>query len=186
MNITFSPFPELKTERLLLRRLTMQDTYDLMWLRSDDRVNQYLERGKSMSIQEATKFVATIDRNLEEGKSGYWVICLPESRTLIGTICLWNFEPEKDLVELGYELSPMYQGKGFMHEAAQTIIAYGFDVLQAKIITALTHPLNEPSKKVLERCGFKPDVGHHYVSASEAEGQAVYFLLNEQCVYLLK
>ncbi|MGN6177763.1 MAG: GNAT family N-acetyltransferase, partial [Mucilaginibacter sp.] len=92
MNIAFSPFPELKTERLLLRRLIMDDRYELMWLRSDDRVNRYLERGKSMNINEATDFVAKIDKNLEEDTSGYWVICLAENRTLIGTICLWHFE----------------------------------------------------------------------------------------------
>jgi ribosomal-protein-alanine N-acetyltransferase len=179
LNIAFSPFPELKTERLLLRRLTTDDRYELMRLRSDDRVNQYLDRNKSMNINEATDFVARIDKNLEENISGYWVICLAENRTLIGTICLWNFEPEKDLVELGYELSPMYQGKGIMHEAAKKIIEYAFDTMQAKIMVAITNPYNEPSKKVLERFDFKPDTEYHYVNASEVEGQAVYFLLNE-------
>lgn len=177
MNIAFSPFPELKTERLLLRRLIMDDRYELMWLRSDDRVNRYLERGKSMNINEATDFVAKIDKNLEEDKSGYWVICLAENRTLIGTICLWHFEPEKDQVELGYELSPMYQGKGIMHEAARKIIEYAFDTIRAKIIVAITDPHNEPSKKLLERFDFKQDTKHHYVSTGEAEGQMVYFLL---------
>lgn len=179
MNIAFSPFPELKTERLLLRRLTLDDRYELMWLRSDDRVNRYLERGQSMNINEATDFIAKIDNNLEENRSGYWVICLAENRTLIGTICLWNFEPDKDLVELGYELSPMYQGKGIMREAAKKIIEYAFDTMQAKIMIAITNPHNEPSKNVLERLDFKPDAHHHYVSAGKADGQVVYFLLNE-------
>lgn len=179
MNIAFSPFPELKTERLLLRRLTMDDRYELIRLRSDDRVNQYLERNKSMNINEATDFVAKIDKNLEEDKSGYWVICLAENRTLIGTICLWHFEPEKALVELGYELSPMYQGKGIMHEAAKAIIEYAFDTMQAKVMVAITNPYNEPSRRVLERLDFKQDVAHYYVGAGEADGQVVYFLLNE-------
>jgi len=179
VNIAFSPFPELKTERLLLRRLTLDDRYELMRLRSDDRVNRYLERDKSMNINEATDFVAKIDKNLEENKSGYWVIGLAENRTLIGTICLWHFEPEKDLVELGYELSPMYQGKGIMREAAKKIIEYAFDTMQAKIMVAITDPHNEPSKNLLERCEFKHDTGYNYVSASEVEGQSVYFLLND-------
>lgn len=178
MNIAFSPFPELHTERLLLRRLTLEDRYELMWLRSDDRVNQYLERGKSTNIDEATEFIAKIDKNLEEVKGGYWVICLPENRLLIGTICLWNFVIEKAQVELGYELSPMYHGKGIMHEAAVKVIEYAFETIQAKVITALTDPRNEPSKKILEKCGFKQDMGHKYVNAEEAEGQSVYFLLN--------
>jgi ribosomal-protein-alanine N-acetyltransferase len=148
-----------------------------MRLRSDDRVNQYLERNKSMNINEATDFVAKIDKNLEENISGYWVICLAENRTLIGTICLWHFEPEKNLVELGYELSPMYQGKGIMHEAAKKIIEYAFDIMQAKVMVAITNPHNQPSKRVLERFDFKPDTDYYYVDASEVEGQAVYFLL---------
>ena len=177
MNIAFSPFPELKTERLLLRKLTLNDRYELMWLRSDERVNQYLGREKSMNINEAATFIDKINKNLEENKGGYWVICLAEDPALIGTICLWNFDLEKDLVELGYELSPMYQGKGIMHEAVGRIIEYAFENMQVKVITALTDPHNESSRKVLEKSGFRRDPGHKYVSAAEADGQAVYFLL---------
>jgi ribosomal-protein-alanine N-acetyltransferase len=148
-----------------------------MWLRSDERVNKYLERGKSMNITGATDFIAKIDQNLAENRSGYWVICLAEDPKLIGTICLWNLKPEKDQVELGYELSPMYQGKGIMHEAVEKIISYAFEVMQAKVIAALIHPHNEPSRKVLERSGFLPDTQHRYVSTADANGEAVYFLL---------
>jgi len=179
LKIAFSPFPELKTERLHLRRLTLNDRYELMWLRSDERVNQYLGRSGSVNINEAMDFIAKIDKTLEEGKGGYWVISLAENPALIGTICLWNFKPEKDLVELGYELSPMYQGKGIMHEAMKKIIEYAFDTMQAKILTALIDPHNVPSRRVLEKCGFKLDVGHHYVTANDAEGQSVYFLLSD-------
>jgi ribosomal-protein-alanine N-acetyltransferase len=175
--IETSPFPELQTARLLLRKLTMDDRYELMWLRSDDRVNQYLERGKSMNIDEASEFVTKIDKNLEDRRSYYWVICLTEGHTLIGTICLWNFEPEKELAELGYELSPMYQGKGIMHEAVAAIIKYGFDIIGLKVITAITHPQNEPSMKLLERSCFRHDINYDHVLKSEAEDQEVYFLL---------
>ncbi len=105
------------------------------------------------------------------------MICFAENRILIGTICLWNFEITKAQVEIGYELSPMYQGKGIMHEAAEKIIEYAFETMQAKTVTALTTPNNIPSKKLLERCGFKADLLHKYVNIEEAEGQAVYFLL---------
>ena len=128
----------------------MDDRYELMWLRSDERVNQYLERNKSVNIDDAIDFIARIEKLLAERKSHYWAIGLKENSTLIGTICLWNFVQEKDMAELGYELSPLYQGKGLMQEAVEEVIEYGFDTIGLKIITALTHPQNEPSIKLLE------------------------------------
>jgi [ribosomal protein S5]-alanine N-acetyltransferase len=180
MEINFNPFPALDTGRLVLRRLTMNDCYELLQLRTNDSVNQYLDRNKSMNMDEATAFVEKINKVIDEQVSVYWVISLKNDPKLIGTICLWNFEPDKDLVELGYELMPAHQGKGIMQEAAERVIGYAFDVLKVKIITAVTHPDNAASVKLLTRNRFKPDKNHTYVSETDAEGLVAYFLLSDK------
>lgn len=43
---------------------------------------------------------------------------------------------------------------GFMNEAINSILIYGFDVLQLSMITAYTHKDNIASKKILLKHGF--------------------------------
>ena len=74
---------------------------------------------------------------------------------MIGSICLWNFSEDQKTAEIGYDLSPDYQGKGIMHESLCRIIEFGFQNLNLEFIEAFTHYKNEPSKKLLENNGFK-------------------------------
>jgi ribosomal-protein-alanine N-acetyltransferase len=57
--------------------------------------------------------------------------------------------------ELGYWLSADYQGKGIIPQAIRQIVAYTFDHLEVTRIFARPFGSNEPSRKVLEKCGFQ-------------------------------
>ena len=61
----FTPFPVLKTERLILRQLISSDDKEIFALRSNDNVNKYLDRKPSKSIDDAKNFI-----NAE--RSGGW------------------------------------------------------------------------------------------------------------------
>ena len=153
----------------------MDDCVQLQQLRSDEKTNQYLDRPKTISIKESEAFVEKIDDFLLNNKSVYWVITLKTDNILIGTICLWNFSVENDIIELGYELSPVHQGKGIMHEAVKKVTAYGFDIIKAKIIIALPRADNINSVNLLKKAHFQLDIHHHY--ATEADGYVTYYLL---------
>lgn len=150
----FTPFPKLDTERLVLRQLTIADAGPIAALRSNAAVNQYLARPKSTSPEEAIQFIDKINLNISNNTALYWVIALKENEVLIGTICLWNFNPEELTAEIGYELLPDFQGKGFMQEALQAVINYGCHTLQLKTITAYTLTENKASIKLLEKNNF--------------------------------
>jgi ribosomal-protein-alanine N-acetyltransferase len=53
---SFTPFPVIKTERLTLRQLSVNDDKEIFALRSDKQVNKYLDREPSNSIEDARKF----------------------------------------------------------------------------------------------------------------------------------
>ncbi len=154
----------------------MSDCDQLLQLRSDEQVNKYLDRPKSTTIEECIAFVHKIDDQLKTGCS-YWVISLKADKVLIGTVCLWNFDTEKETADLGYELSPAHQGKGIMLEAVKSIVDFGLNVLGLKMILALTHPENESSRKLLKRAGFEEDLNYDYVSEDDAGEETVYFLV---------
>jgi ribosomal-protein-alanine N-acetyltransferase len=155
--ISFTPFPALTSQRLRLRRLDAQDQQEIFFLRSDARVNRYLDREPARTIEDAQQFIEKINRNVDENKALYWAICLKENPRLIGTICCFDISPTSESAEIGYELHPFYQGKGIMHEAISLVLEYGFQVLQLKAIIACPSCDNLNSIRLLEKHGFIKD-----------------------------
>ena len=57
--------------------------------------------------------------------------------------------------EVGYWLARKHWGKGIMPEAVKVIVDFGFKKLKLKRIWAGVYSFNPPSKRVLEKNGFK-------------------------------
>ena len=174
--LNLTSFPQLMTERLLLRRLSEADAHDLLMLRSNEQVNQFLDRPACIDLEAARSFIAKIEKGIDNKQSLYWVITLKGNDKLIGTICLWNFDADKMQAELGFELFPGLQGKGIMREALSEVLAFGFKELKLKTITALTNPGNLPSIKLLEKTGFLADINYSLVTKEEAEGLLIFYI----------
>ncbi len=148
-------FSLLKTERLTLRQLKGSDDKEIFALRSDDRVNKYLDRKPSKSIDDAKNFIQTINENIQRNISIYWTITLKGTDKLIGTICLFDFSNDNLKAEIGYELLPNFQGKGLMQEAAFKVLEFGFQHIGLNSIEAYTHSENQSSTSLLEKLNFK-------------------------------
>ncbi|MBK8192029.1 MAG: GNAT family N-acetyltransferase [Lewinellaceae bacterium] len=155
--VKFIALPNLTTKRLALRQLFPEDDRELYALRSDDRVNQYINRPKPASIEEVQAFIQNLNAGVQHREWMYWAISRRTDFRLIGTICLWNIVVETSTAEIGYELSPAVQGQGIMLEALEEVIAFGFQAMNLKKIEAWTHRENTASIRLLEKTGFKED-----------------------------
>ena len=81
---------------------------------------------------------------------------LKDAQQLIGSIGIVP-DPKRENPQvrmLGYWLDEAHWGKGYMTEAVQAILNYGFNELQLSLITANCYPHNKRSQQVLERNGF--------------------------------
>jgi len=165
--------PILTTERLILRSLTLEDAPEILRIRSDDRVNKFLDRPKATSIEDALAFIRKI---LAAKESFYWGISQKDNNTLIGSVCLWNIAIEKKSAEIGYELYPDFQGKGIMQEAITAVIRYGFESAGFNVITALSSADNDKSIRLLEQNNFVKDTNFEYISKEEADNLVGYIL----------
>ena len=58
--MNFIPFPNLQTDRLLLRQLNKEDANAILFLRSDATVNKYVKRPQTDTIQDAIDFINKI------------------------------------------------------------------------------------------------------------------------------
>lgn len=76
LNIDFSTFPELETERLKLRRADLSDINELFALRSDAEIMKYIPRPLATTLDEMSEFVKLTDEKISSNEMINWVITL--------------------------------------------------------------------------------------------------------------
>ena len=151
----FDPFPEIKTERLLLRRLKKEDAGEILKLRSDENVMRYIGKQLETSLSDAVQFINSVNESLITNNGILWAIELKEDPgKLIGYIGHWRLIKEHYRAEVGYMLNPVYWKKGIMKEALLKVIDYGFDELKLHSIEAHINPENTASSGILIATGF--------------------------------
>ncbi|SDS16141.1 ribosomal-protein-alanine N-acetyltransferase [Polaribacter sp. KT25b] len=154
MNFNFTPFPVLETERLTLRELNLTDAKAIFGLRTNKEVNEFIDRKRPNNLSEARAFIDRISTLTLNNEGIFWVIESKSNHQLMGSIGLRNFEDEDDYAEIGYELDPIYQQKGFMSEAFEEVLKFGFNQMELKTIEAFTHKNNMDSIMLLEKQKF--------------------------------
>jgi len=146
--------PIIRSERLTLRSLFIEDSESIYELRSDASINKFLDRQPCKSLEDAKNFINNINKNIEKGGTYYWVITMSYSKQVVGTICLFDISNEKKCCEIGYELSTKFQGQGLMQEAVKNVIDFVFETLKLNVINAFTHKDNEKSTNLLSKLNF--------------------------------
>jgi len=155
LEINNSPFPELTTDRLLLRRITKEDAPEIFFLRSDQTVLQHLGRDAATEIKQAEDFINKADQSINDNENILWGIALRETpEKIIGTIGFWRMEKEHYRSEIGYVLDPAYWRKGIMKEAIGKALEYGFGTMGLHSVEARISPANIASASLLESTGF--------------------------------
>jgi ribosomal-protein-alanine N-acetyltransferase len=155
LQLNFTPFPKLETERLLLRRIELEDAQEILFLRSDQNIIRYLNKVPAKNLQEAKDFIKDIHEYIRDNESILWGIALKDSPAkIIGTICLWQFQKEHYRAEIGYVLHPEQWRKGIMKEAILKVIDYAFNTLQLHSLAGMIDPANAASAAILESTGF--------------------------------
>ncbi len=92
--MNFASFPEITSERLLLRKMEVFDAAVILYLRSDKTVNEFIERSenrRTKTMAQAIEFITEVNDDFENNKSVSWGITFKQEAEIIGTICLWNF-----------------------------------------------------------------------------------------------
>jgi len=179
--IHFTPFPELETERLLIRQMKKEDAADLLVLRSHPDVLQYISKEPAAGLQEVIEFIEKINANAVANEAIMWGIALKDKpENLIGSICLWHIRHDDFRAELGYSLVPEWWRKGITKEAVQAVIRYAFTQLQLHSIDACIDPRNAGSEAVLISTGFVKEAHfrENFFFRGRFQDTVVYSLLN--------
>jgi len=152
--INFTPFPELETERLLLRRVTKNDVNEIFLLRSNPDTMKYIPRPLVKNIEQAREHLAMIDTKIENNEAINWAITLKNDPKMIGIIGHYRIQHGNFRCEIGYMLLPEYNGRGIISEAVNKVTDYGFNTLEMHSIEGVIDPANAASEKVLQKNGY--------------------------------
>lgn len=149
-------FPQLETDRLLLRKMVSEDKSTLFDLWSNPQVNKYTD---FLGLQDMN-IIERIFKMIQEGfltKTRIrWAICLKNDPKMIGTIGFNRWVTERgNFAVLGYDLHPSFWRKGYMFEAGKRVVEYGFQEMKLHRIQADYNPANVASEKLLLKLGFQ-------------------------------
>ncbi len=156
--------PELRTERLRLRRWRDRDREPFAELNADHRVNEFLPG--PLSRQESDAMIDRLEGHFDQHGFGFWAAELNDG-VFAGFVGLSvpRFEASfTPCVEIGWRLGARHWGRGYATEGALAALAYGFDVLGLEEIVSFTVPHNLGSRRVMEKIGMtrepNSDFGH--------------------------
>lgn len=180
LQLNFLHFPDITTNRLLLKQPTIADAANVYQMRSDKEVMKYLDRPLAASVDDAVALITSITDLFKKNEAVTWgIYLLEEPQTLVGTIGFWQIQKEHYRAEIGYMLTPAAQGKGLMQEAISAVLHYGFTHLNLHSVEANVNPANEASIRLLERNGFVREAyfrENYYYNGTFVDS-AVYSLL---------
>jgi RimJ/RimL family protein N-acetyltransferase len=150
--------PELRTDRLVLRRWRDEDREPFAALNADPVVMEFFP-GR-LSRQKSDDFVDRIEAGFEERGYGLWAVEVPEVAPFIGFVGLnpATFDaPFTPALEVGWRLQHSGWGQGYATEGGRAALAFAFDELSVDEVVSFTTVRNRRSRRVMERLGLRHD-----------------------------
>lgn len=145
-------FSTLQTERLILRPVQPDDAEAMFdYLRDEETV-------RFITVPPVKTVTEVIENSIQSyfmlDPIGKWAIVYDQK--MVGTIDLRLNEAHRQ-AEIGYVLNKRYWGQGIMPEAAQAILAVGFDQLQLVRIFSEHDTRNPKSGRVMTKIGMQQE-----------------------------
>lgn len=149
----------IETERLILRSFRHSDLKDFYEYASVNGVGEMAGWCHHKNIEETQSI---LDGFIDNDRT--FALVSKGDNKVIGSLGVEKYGREEDLTEfagyrgseIGFVLSKTYWGKGLMPEAVKGIIGYLFDNMNYDFLLCGYYEFNHQSKRVQEKCGFKP------------------------------
>jgi len=146
---------EIRTERLILRPIAVEDVVPFAHMFADRQVVRFISDGSTATEEETAEWIETsIRRNAFEGFDRRTVV-RAEDGSVLGWcgIAVWTIEGTIER-EVGYVLAREHWGRGYATEAAAAMLDRALTTLGLRRVIALIHAGNAASKHVAGKLGF--------------------------------
>lgn len=153
MNILIKQKESIKTKRLVLKSLSMNDIVDLVLLLTDEEVGKTYIIPSYDTKEEYVSLAKKLIEFSKVSKENHLFYGIYLNDRLIGFIN--DCKIEESLIEVGYVVNPKYQNNGYASEALLAVIE-NLKEMGFKTIRAGYFESNIASKRVMLKCFMKP------------------------------
>lgn len=150
--ITHKGTKTIQTERMILRRFTVEDAQAMYenWA-CDDRVSRYVSWDAHQSPEETRKILTLWCGQYEKTDTYNWL--MEYQGTPIGNISVVHVNEKNEWAEIGYCMGHAWWNQGLMTEAARAVIDFLFAEVGLHRIEIGHLPENPASGRVAQKCG---------------------------------
>lgn len=150
----FDTFPQLETERFILREIQVSDAEAVFACFNDDEVTRFYDQSTFTAVEQAEKLILHMRQGFRDHRSIRWGIVRKEDDWLLGTCGYngWNRHSRK--AGIGYELAQLYWRQKVMTEVLTAVLDFGYQRMNLNRIEALVMPGNIASERLLSKLGF--------------------------------
>ena len=147
---------EIKTDRLLLRPLNINDLDTVHTYASDLENTRFMQWLPNDTKEETAQFLLGVTEEWKKASPDFYEFAITLDSKQIGAIsCALNIR--RDEGELGWIINKRYWKMGFATEAAIAIKDFAINELKVKKLTANCDYRNADSYKLMEKIGLKPE-----------------------------
>lgn len=145
----------LETDRLILRRLTLEDAAFILQLVNEPSWLRFIGDRHVRTLEDARSYIQKGPmESYERLGFGLYAVERKGDPAPIGICGLVKRESLED-VDIGFAFLPGFWGKGYAYESASAVMAYGRKTFDLTRLVAVTAPENHASIRVLEKLGLQ-------------------------------
>lgn len=152
---------QIKTQRLELNEIRIDDSASIFEIFSDEDVVKYYDLAAFRDLNQAEELIRLFKERIEKSLGIRWAIRFQGEKHCIGTCGFNSWSQPMRSATIGYDLNRKYWGQGIITEALVPVIQSAFDGMlpcgYINRIQADTVPGNIASEKVLRKLGFKEE-----------------------------
>lgn len=172
----------LETERLILRKLSLNDAENMFEnCASDDEVTKYLVWESHKNLEVTKEYLKNIVKEYENHKNFDWCIELKSTGQPIGTIGCKALDENIKKIEVGYCIGRRWWGNGITAEALKEVINFLIFKVGINRVEAYHDVRNFASGIVMQKAGmsFEGLLREAYMFHDNAKDVYIYSILKK-------
>lgn len=166
----------LETERLVLREWEPEDAEALFAVVGDAEVMRFVDEGKPWAdIARVRDWISRLQVSYRTRGYSRWAVVEKEGGRAVGS-CGFAPLPWSGEIDFGYMFARDCWGRGYATEIGRDALRYGFERLGFREVVASVAPEHAPSRRVLEKLGFK--YRGFEIQPGDEDESAIYLMRN--------
>lgn len=146
----------LTTENLILTPVCLEDLDIYSQILGCNELTKYLPKGEAYTAEEIQLYVENRVKHWEHGFGSYTISLKTQPKVRIGYVGVEHCV-KPIYSDIRYGILPDYQGKGYVFEAAQAVLAETFKNNQHSKIYGVALEENIPSLAIIKKLGMSRD-----------------------------